>query len=171
MSWSFSVRLAIIRWWDGSGSASRMGTRQPGTPPTSALLSEDRTFWRRCGDCWFTAVKQKVGACTVNLVTVSLAHETPIWIRPVGFRISRVRCLDQTARTIKILKRVELVATKSTTPNRTGRQSGPYLIDSIGRGGEIRTHDPLRPRHSGSFLSNYLVFSSIRINDLRETVL
>ena len=24
---------------------------------------------------------------------------------------------------------------------------GLYLYDSIGRGGEIRTHDPLRPRH------------------------
>ena len=41
---------------------------------------------------------------------------------------------------------VGALATKTTTAEFLTIENHPYPIDSIGRGGEIRTHDPLRPR-------------------------
>ena len=38
------------------------------------------------------------------------------------------------------------VSTILTTVNFTASERRPHPFDSIGRGGEIRTHDPLRPR-------------------------
>ncbi len=49
----------------------------------------------------------------------------------------------------------------------TVNPSWPYFIDSIGRGGAIRTPDPLRPRRFPSLRRKCCVFNMLHFNEMR----
>lgn len=58
---------------------------------------------------------------------------------------------------------MKATATKLTTADFQAAWIRPDLIDSIGRGGEIRTPDPLRPSRIPAFAANAL-FSMLSVS-------